>query len=216
MLLSAAFAMQSSAATMDMVKDGNFPAGTTAWRVLLDEDKTPSKPLQLQDGKVVLSADMDNWQHLKQDVNVKPETKYKFSITYNLTAGALRFDIPKEDGTLNEVSCDKYEKGVRAQYGTEQTFEYTMTTLADQTKFTLDIRNNCGDLGQAEGEILSVSLVELDAAGQPVEGTPEYPEQPTAGDSDSGDSPKTGVVFPVIALVAALTSAGAVAVSKKK
>lgn len=190
MLLSAAFTMQASAAAADVVKDGTFPAGTTAWKCLADEDKTPDKPMKFEAGKVVLTEDTSNWLHLKQTVTVKPETKYTFSITYKLTAGALRFDVPVPGkDNPNEISCDMYQKGQMAKYGTEQTFETTITTAAGQTEFTLDIRNNCGDLGQAVGEITKVSLVELNASGKPGDGTAQ---QPGGNDTNKGDSPQHG------------------------
>lgn len=219
MLLSAAFTMQSSAAAMDMVKDGKFPAGTTAWKCVDDEGKTVAaeKAVKFEAGKAVFSEDTQNWIHLDQTVKVEPKTKYQFSITYKLTAGAFRLDVLAPGAEkANEISCDMYEKGVRAKYGTEQTFETIITTADGQTEFRLDIRNQCGDLGKAVGEITNISFVELDANLKPVDGTPEHPEESDKNDSNKGDSPITGVVFPVVALCVALTSAGALAVSKKK
>lgn len=220
MLLSAAFAMQSSAATMDMVKDGNFPAGTTAWTCVADEDKKADKPFKFEDGKVVLTKDDQDWLHLKQTVKVKSNTKYRFSITYTLTEGTLRLDVVKPGAEkADELVCSN-DITTKITYNSEQTYETDIRMAEGQTEFVLDIRNS-GPFGKAVGEITSISFVELDALGKPVEGTPEYPEQPSGDNSgdnseNEGDSPKTGVVFPVAALCAALTSAGALAVTKRK
>lgn len=185
MLLSAAFTMQSSAADTDLVKDGNFPAGTTAWICIADEDKKPETPMKFEDGKVVLTEDTSNWLHLNQTLTVKPATKYTFSITYTLSAGAIRLDVwtPGAEKPA-EISCDMYEKGVRAKYGTEQTFKYTVKTGADQTEFLLDIRNNCGDLGQAVGEITKVSFVEVDTTP-----STKAPTKTTEASSDKTEAP---------------------------
>lgn len=192
MLLSAAFSMSSLAEETELVKDGDFPAGTTAWICIADENKTPEKPMKFEDGKVVLSEDTSNWLHLNQTLTVEPATKYKFTITYTLSAGAIRLDVwtPGAEKPA-EISCDMYEKGKRAQYGTEQTFEYTVKTGAEQTEFLLDIRNNCGDLGQAVGEITNVSFVKVDTTPStkaPTKTTEASTDKTEASDNETQQS----------------------------
>lgn len=221
MLLSAAFAVPSSAAVKDLVKDGNFPAGTTAWEIVLDEGKTPEKPLQLEDGKVVLTEDNDAYQHLKQTIKVEPNVKYRFSITYTLSAGTLRLDIMKPGMEKAEEHVCSNDITTVITYNEEITHEYDIRMADGQTEFVLDLRND-GPHGHAVGEITNISLVELDALGNPVEGTTDSSEQPDNSDSDkeesndNANSPATGVVFPVAALCTALVSAGALTVAKKK
>lgn len=185
LLLSAAIVMPTSAEDTELVKDGDFPAGTTAWICVADENKEPETPMVFEDGKVVLSEDTSNWLHLNQTLTVEPATKYTFSITYTLSAGAIRLDVwtPGAEKPA-EISCDMYEKGVRAQYGTEQTFKYTVKTGVDQTEFLLDIRNNCGDLGQAVGEITNVSFVKVDTTP-----STDAPTTTTEEPSDKTESP---------------------------
>lgn len=235
LLLSAAFVMPASAEDTELVKDGNFPAGTTAWICVADENKEPETPMVFEDGKVVLSEDTSNWLHLNQTLTVEPATKYTFSITYTLSAGAIRLDVwtPGAEKPA-EISCDMYEKGVRAQYGTEQTFKYTVKTGADQTEFLLDIRNNCGDLGQAVGEITNVSFVKVDTTPStkaptttteassdkteaPSESTkaPDSETQPSenvatpSGDEDDNNSNSPSWLVPLIVVVAVVVVAGA-------
>lgn len=172
MLLSAAFAVPASAAVQDLVKDGNFPAGTTAWEIVLDEGKTPEKPMQLEDGRVVLSEDNDVYQHLKQTIEVKPNVKYRFSITYTLSAGTLRLDILKPGEEKAEEHVCSNDITTAMTYNEEVTHEYDIRMADGQTEFVLDIRNN-GPHGAAVGEITNISFVELDALGNPVGETTE-------------------------------------------
>ena len=162
--------------------------------------------MQLEEGKVVLTEDNDVYQHLKQTIAVEPNVKYRFSITYNLSAGTLRLDIMKPGMDNAEEHVCSNDITTVMTYNEEVTHEYDIRMAEGQTEFVLDLRNN-GPHGAAVGEITNISFVELDARGNPVDPTPsteaptttteESSQQTEAPDADpteapDGDSSETG------------------------
>lgn len=214
MLLSAAFAMQAAAEPetapeyVDVVKDGSFPNGTTAWESVDDEGKAiaAEKAVKIENNKAVFTADNQNWLHFVQTVSVKANTTYKLKLTCNLTAGNFRLDnvVIGE----NERPATWYGADTGKEYGTEYTFEIDVAT-GDRTEIKLDLRNNTGANVQAVGEINKIELIELDADGNPVEvpaeepGTdPEEPGTEEPGTEEPGTEPEdqpaigAGTIFP--------------------
>lgn len=203
MLLSAAFAVQSSAAEpeaapeyVDVVTNGDFSAGAEGWICEKDGGETPANPMTVETGKVVLTEDTDDWLHLTQTVTVKPETNYWLKVTCKLTAGNLRFDYyPAGAADPTQVNnATWYGEDTGKNYGTEYCFEQDVqnvkvTTAADQTEMKIALRNNNGQ-GKAVGEVYKIELIELDAEDNPVKVPAEEPgtgsEEPGTGPEEPG------------------------------